>query len=497
MSQQSNFFYADSDEQLGKANTFLVVADLLSYALIAVIVIISAMYGIRSINYTINILSIILAVIVITLFLYFKNKKDIRIKYIANIGLLFITYQVGIAYDGYYMRFATVLPFIVNIVYLDKRFFAIFGFLSSAVTIFITIMNSVVYKKYMGDAINEQRYATIILCFMMILIYFVISVLTLFNKDMIGSIKHEKEKQENTLNNVLSVAANIREMVTQALDKMNELFYATKNFSISMQEISDTTQATAESIEIQTNMTNSIQSSLHETVSMMEQILTFSSISENINNKNDTLANKLQDHSYDISVINSNVLESVKQLEENMTSVKQITNSINKLSRQTTLLALNASIESARAGEAGKGFAVVSDEIRKLADETKNETNRIELILHTLFESMENVKKEIDSSMSATKVQEEIIKEVIGGMHDIKINVIEVNNGITSAEAMLSNLSSANDQIVDNIMRLSATTEEISANTSQSEEISKENLEKASITRAVLDNILNESYKLD
>ncbi|WP_366516859.1 methyl-accepting chemotaxis protein, partial [Thermococcus sp.] len=69
--------------------------------------------------------------------------------------------------------------------------------------------------------------------------------------------------------------------------------------------------------------------------------------------------------------------ETVKGVAEMGKNIANITNVITGIAEQTNLLALNAAIEAARAGEAGKGFAVVAEEIRNLAEESKQAADDI------------------------------------------------------------------------------------------------------------------------
>lgn len=112
--------------------------------------------------------------------------------------------------------------------------------------------------------------------------------------------------------------------------------------------------------------------------------------------------------------------EKILHLEEVSREISSITEAISSISRQTGMLALNASIESARAGEYGKGFAVVAEEVRKLSDETKDAAGRInELILTVQNEvqavvgSIEAAKDHVYSGAEVAVLADERLKNIM------------------------------------------------------------------------------------
>ena len=106
------------------------------------------------------------------------------------------------------------------------------------------------------------------------------------------------------------------------------------------------------------------------------------------------------------------ILSALKRAIEDSKSVDRVndlTGEILNISSQTNLLALNASIEAARAGEAGKGFAVVAEEIRQLADSSREAANNIQTINNMVTNAVKELIK--DSSELVKYINESILPD--------------------------------------------------------------------------------------
>lgn len=84
--------------------------------------------------------------------------------------------------------------------------------------------------------------------------------------------------------------------------------------------------------------------------------------------------------------------QSITSLEEGMKEVSEFATTIAKITSQTNLLALNASIEAARAGEMGRGFSVVAEQVKELAEDSKNASDSISNIINKIFALLQEVR---------------------------------------------------------------------------------------------------------
>ena len=213
--------------------------------------------------------------------------------------------------------------------------------------------------------------------------------------------------------------------------------------------------------------------------------------------KNMSAMTKLSEHSKTITATNSIVVDTMKKLEDQTNSVKNITDMILQISNQTNLLALNASIEAARAGEAGKGFAVVADEIRELAEQTKNSISSITGIVDDLTKYSSQASKAINNSFEVTDSQIQILEEVSQGFNIINNNMQELTIQMKDIDTMTKELKKSNDIIVDDTTQLQAVSEEITASTTEAAGITNSNKNDANNAKEMLKNVIDYSYKLN
>ncbi|PKM57186.1 MAG: methyl-accepting chemotaxis protein [Firmicutes bacterium HGW-Firmicutes-3] len=248
-------------------------------------------------------------------------------------------------------------------------------------------------------------------------------------KDLINNIKQEsysiKKEVENVMGNVNHLNNNLEEVAstTEGLAaNMEETAASSQEMSATSQEIEKAVQSIAERSQDGSIAASEISKRAEKT--KLDVNMAQKKTSEIFESTKQRLEHAINE---------SKVVEQIDILSE---SIMQIT-------EQTNLLALNAAIEAARAGESGRGFSVVADEIKKLAEQSKNTVLKIQDVTAKVTGSVENLS---------------------GSAHELlEFMSVDVNNDYKSMLEIADHYSEDAGFVDDLVTEFSATSEELLA----------------------------------
>ncbi len=252
--------------------------------------------------------------------------------------------------------------------------------------------------------------------------------------DLTGRLRLQGKDEINTinkeLNHFLDKFSEIVSMVTNAskdLEKKSEGLH-----SLSEQMV-DEAQHSVDTSGSALVKTEDLLQFMKATNEQMENLLEATNEIAQNTAKTAALSDDLFNQMEDSSTI-------IKELEKYASEVGEVTNLIRSITDQTTLLALNATIEAARAGEAGKGFAVVAEEVKQLAKETQDATERIAPLIESIQTNVQRAVESIEKSTNSTGEIHEAINTVAAAAEEQTATYSEINSQIQMATEKTENL---------------------------------------------------------
>ncbi|HCE2680786.1 TPA: methyl-accepting chemotaxis protein [Vibrio parahaemolyticus] len=266
-------------------------------------------------------------------------------------------------------------------------------------------------------------------------------------KDEYGDVARELEKTRRQLHDVIQMQINASD----------ELATLTEVMTLSMSETKESAQEEFNEID-QLATAMSEMSSTVQTVADHAQ--TASSLTEQASTQAVTGQQFLQSTMAKMSELSSDIASSaqaVNQVEERVESIGSVVGTIQGISEQTNLLALNAAIEAARAGEAGRGFAVVADEVRNLAQRTQQATVEIQEMITQLQASATSAVDLMEKSVVEAAEGVELVSNAGSELDGIVAQVTQINDmnfQIATASGQQSSVAEEMSQNLTNVREL-------------------------------------------
>lgn len=297
-------------------------------------------------------------------------------------------------------------------------------------------------------------------------ISFIFVTLTNRTSKMLQSVM-KTEEQARALADLQSVATESFTKVSGSLSEtMDTLSEVTENSVRKNKEIVDISlqvqDKSAQSRDKLSDADNSIKqvtNSIKLLSDANQVVYDLSESAQKISESNYKVMGKALESMNNISECTLESIQYVNQLGEKSKSIMAVIDAINSISVQTNLLALNASIEAARAGEAGRGFSVVADEIRKLAQQSKEAAEDIANTIMDVISQVEATVNAMNKSNTITAEGVELIKNANDSLATLFQSNSDINNQIKKIYDLFRDMES-NYAVIDEAVSISYKTSE-------------------------------------
>lgn len=290
-------------------------------------------------------------------------------------------------------------------------------------------------------------------------------------QDEIGAValayNNMLDKTNSAIKAVLNSTTLLNQSSNQVHEAFNEIVSSSQEVSVAINEIAQGASKQSEDTE-ETNYRMMDLSDQIDAITALSNEMDELSLKTNVTTeKGMQEVQSLHEHNIGTNEMNGRIQQQMELLASNIANINQIIASIQSITEQTNLLALNASIEAARAGEHGKGFAIVAEEVRKLAEQSKNETEVIKSTVESILENSQQTVAVIASNAELMQSQNESVQSTQLAFKDNSDLSRAIATSISELMTQLSTMLEHKNQAIMSIQSISAISEETAASAEQ------------------------------
>ncbi|MEJ8545647.1 methyl-accepting chemotaxis protein [Brevibacillus borstelensis] len=300
------------------------------------------------------------------------------------------------------------------------------------------------------------------------------------NRDELGKLAQAFTQMVQNLRTLVTEVVSNAEQVAASSEQLTasaeETTQATNQIASAIQGVAHGAEVQGRSVDDSVRLISEMNLGVQRVAETASTVAEVSIETSKETERGNEMIRKVIDQMQTISAAVAQTDQVVKRLGQRSKQIDEIIQVITDISDQTNLLALNAAIEAARAGEHGKGFAVVADEVRKLAEQSKNSAEQIANLIRQIQADTSHAVSAMEQGQKEVETGRVIVEETGVGFQRIFHSVEQTSTQIQEVTAVAEEMTASSEQIKASIEEMARIAEESAANSQNVASVSEEQL---------------------
>ncbi|MDR9853230.1 methyl-accepting chemotaxis protein [Paenibacillus sp. VCA1] len=271
-----------------------------------------------------------------------------------------------------------------------------------------------------------------------------------------------------------TTAQAVLETAGELTDASRKTALSAREIAIATEEIANGAGSLATEAERGNELTENISQQMQIVVTANEEMSGAAHHVEQSSERGTKHLSELMDKTHQTEDMTRSLMAKVDNLKTSTQSVNKVLDVLQNITKQTNILSLNATIEAARAGAAGKGFMVVADEIRQLADQSRQSIDMVGQITEKIMAEMNETVLALQEANPLFQQQMDSVKETNDIFVSVQEQMVDFTKRLDSVTQSIQTLNQSQAILSDAMSNVSAVAEESSATSEEVASLSNE-----------------------